>query len=72
MRVARNKGADQLGSHCEADLRLCFRIGNNPVFSRCSSNMVHVNAESDLSIYSLFVNWTDSQNLSLVLTFNHE
>ena len=23
-----NKGADQLRSHCEADLRLCFRICN--------------------------------------------
>ena len=34
-----NKGADQLRSYCEADLRLCFRIGNNPVFSRCGSNM---------------------------------
>ena len=22
---------------CEADLRLCFRIGKNPVFSRCGS-----------------------------------
>ena len=29
-----NKGADQLRSYCEADLRLCFRITNNPVFSR--------------------------------------
>ena len=28
-----NKGADQLRSYCEADLRLCFRIGKNPVFS---------------------------------------
>ena len=28
-----NKGADQLGSYCEADLRLCFRIDKNPVFS---------------------------------------
>ena len=28
-----NKGADQLRSYCEADLRLCFRIGNHPVFS---------------------------------------
>ena len=26
-----NKGADQLRSYCEADLRLCFRIGKNPV-----------------------------------------
>ena len=23
--------------YCEADLRLCFRIGKNPVFSRCGS-----------------------------------
>ena len=28
-----NKGADQLRSYCEADLRLCFRIGENLVFS---------------------------------------
>ena len=27
-----NKGADQLRSYCEADLRLCFRIGKKPVF----------------------------------------
>ena len=32
-----NKGADQLRSYCEADLRLCFRLGKNPVFSRCGS-----------------------------------
>ena len=28
-----NKGADQLRSYCEADLRLCFRIGKMLVFS---------------------------------------
>ena len=28
-----NKGADQWRSYCTADLRLCFRIGNHPVFS---------------------------------------
>ena len=28
-----NKGADQLRGHREADLRLCFRICKNPVFS---------------------------------------
>ena len=28
-----NKGADQLRSYCEADLRLCFHIGKNQVFS---------------------------------------
>ena len=32
-----NKGADQLRSYCEADLRLCFRIGKNPGFSRRGS-----------------------------------
>ena len=29
-----NKGADQLRGDREADLRLCFRICKNPVFSR--------------------------------------
>ena len=28
-----NKGADQLRGYREADLRLCFRICQNPVFS---------------------------------------
>ena len=32
-----NKGTNQLRSYCEAGLRLCFHIGNNPIFSRCSS-----------------------------------
>ena len=32
-----NKGADHLRGYREADLRLCFRIGKNPVFSRCGS-----------------------------------
>ena len=35
-----NKGADQLRGYREADLRLCFRIGKNPVFSRCGSYYV--------------------------------
>ena len=35
-----NKGADQLRGYREADLRLCFRIGKNPVFSRCGSSNV--------------------------------
>ena len=29
-----NKGADQLCGYHEADLRLCFRICKNPVFSQ--------------------------------------
>ena len=33
----RKQSADQLRSYCEADLRLCFRIAKNPVFSRCGS-----------------------------------
>ena len=32
-----NKGTDQLCSYSTADLRLCFRVGNNSVFSRCGS-----------------------------------
>ena len=32
-----SKGADQLCSYCTADLRLCFRLGKNPVFSRRGS-----------------------------------
>ena len=31
--VAKNKGADQLCGYREADLRLCFRICKNPLFS---------------------------------------
>ena len=36
-RGSENKGADQLRSYCEADLRLCFCTGKNLVFSRCGS-----------------------------------
>ena len=31
--ISENKGADQLRSHSTADLRLCFHIRKNPVFS---------------------------------------
>ena len=34
-----NKGADQLRGYRKADLRLCFRICKNPVFSRRGSNI---------------------------------
>ena len=30
---SKNKGADKLRGHHEADLRLCFHISKNPVFS---------------------------------------
>ena len=33
-----NKGADQLRSYCQANLRLCFHLGKNLVFSRWGSN----------------------------------
>ena len=35
-----NKDADQLRGYREADLRLCFRIYKNPVFSRRGSNAI--------------------------------
>ena len=35
-----NKGAEQLRGYREADLRLCFRIGKYPVFSRCGSHVI--------------------------------
>ena len=35
-----NKCSDQIHSYCEADLRLCFRLGNNSVLSQWSSNYV--------------------------------
>ena len=33
-----NKATDQLRSYCKADLRFCFRIGKNLVFSRRGLN----------------------------------
>ena len=35
-----NKGDDQLRGHREADLRLCFHICKNPVFSQQGSNSI--------------------------------
>ena len=37
---SKNKGADRLRVHREADLGLCFRICKKPVFSRRGSNDV--------------------------------
>ena len=34
---SKKKGADQLHSHCAADLRLCFCICKKQVFSGCDS-----------------------------------
>ena len=35
-----NKGADQLNSYCEADLRLCFRLCTLLVFPRGGSFLI--------------------------------
>ena len=45
-----NKGADQLRGYREADLRLCFRICKNPVFSRRGS---YANAKQTVLLTSL-------------------
>ena len=37
-----NKGADQLRSYCEADLRLCFRLGRLLVFP-CGGSFKQLN-----------------------------
>ena len=39
---SKNKGANQLRSYCEADLRLCFRICSLLVFLCSGSNCIHV------------------------------
>ena len=44
-----NKGADQLRGYREADLRLCFRIWKNPVFSRRGSYIVKQHFKSECS-----------------------
>ena len=51
-----NKGADQLRSYCEADLRLCFRLGKNPVFSRCGSFQHYTTPHDLLSDKSILYN----------------
>ena len=50
---SKNKGADQLRTYCEADLRLCFRIDKNPVFSLCDSINIHIDQISIVVIYHL-------------------
>ena len=46
-----NTGADQLRGYREADLRLCFRIGNYPVFSRGGSNIISKIFDMTLTMY---------------------
>ena len=56
-----NKGADQLRGDREADLRLCFRLGKNPVFLRCGSNSVKEDKNSvrkpDFHNWACFCFW---------------
>ena len=56
---SKNKGADQLPSYREADLRLCFRIFKKPVFSRRSSfhdlQVYVTKAKQFLTIHHIFV-----------------
>ena len=62
-----NKGADQLRGYCEADLRLCFRIGKNPIFSRCSSNSARndlMRLKKTILMYHGQTCITDVQNMS--------
>ena len=51
-----NKGADQLRGYREADLRLCFRICKNPLFSRrgsyCAQRKI-LNATCNVAINKL-------------------
>ena len=56
-----NKGVDQLRGYREAGLRLCFRIGNNPVFLRCGSNcpLIYFQVKQYLSVMdsSMIFKW---------------
>ena len=48
-----NKGADQLRNYCEADLRLCFRLGRLLVFPCGGSylTILHIASKTILTIY---------------------
>ena len=58
---SKNKGANQLLSYCEADLRLCFRIGKIPVFSWRGSYDLAV--LSELIIHKCNRNWPLQQQV---------
>ena len=48
-----NKGADQLRSYCEADLRLCFRLCRLLVFPCGGSNDKDLEHQENLSMKSI-------------------
>ena len=57
-----NKGADQLRGYREADLRLCFRLGKNLVFSRCGSFVKAQIQNPGYFPYPLYTAGTETQN----------
>ena len=59
-----NKGADQLRGYREADLRLCFRLGKNPVFSRCGSIIVTI-CYTDCCSFHIHAQILHYENLSM-------
>ena len=69
-----NKGADQLQGYRKADLRLCFRICKNPVFSRGgisfpTKKIIKVNSEYKLILQkdksNRIVTYADSREQQL-------
>ena len=66
-----NKGADQLCGYREADLRLCFRICKNPVFSRRGSFVISTCTSSPLETqFSISIHLTSM--LILLYNLSHE
>ena len=59
-----NKGADQLRSYCEADLRLCFHLGRVLVFPCVGSNLDFCNYAMQFPevCNDIFVIWKISDN----------
>ena len=69
MYVAKNKGADELRRHREADLRLCFRIYAKLLFSHDAAQMIFRSAKNvgRQSLYGIHI-W-DLLGITVVHTF---
>ena len=65
-----SKGADQLRGYREADLRLCFRICKNPVFSWRGSLIADVSTEWSNGRFSMIAGNAYDEYMNLV-TRNH-
>ena len=61
-----NKGADQLRGYREADLRLCFRICKNLVFSQRGSDVTEYGFTC-----SLFTYWSGLREITLNLDMQY-